>query len=276
MDDKVTIENDAQRLPAIDDEFGGVVVEMKQPMDSDVFRMLLKTSMSHWTLQGKKGVWIKLPIELSNLVDAAVKEGFWYHHAEPKYLMLLYWIPQTVNPIPGNASHIARVGAIVLNDKREMLVVQEKMGILRGIWKISTGIIHEGEDICVGVVREVKEETGIDTEFVEVLAFSQEHKVFFGKSEILFMCMMRPLSFDIQIQETEIEAAQWMPLEEYASQLSPHEKGLRKYITELCMAKVKGRYSGYLPVPVASDADGNPSYIYLNQGELNKKLNELS
>ncbi|PWA50532.1 bromodomain, NET domain protein [Artemisia annua] len=101
-------------------------------------------------------------------------EGFWYHHAEPSYLMLLYWIPETKNPIPGNASHIARVGAIVLNDKREhlilmeykiiylgyvscdhhmfnegyvyfskMLVVQEKMGHLRGVWKISTGITHE-------------------------------------------------------------------------------------------------------------------------------------
>lgn len=259
-----------QRLPATDDEFGGVVVEMKEHMDSDVFRTLLKASMLQWKLQGKKGVWIKLPIELSNLVDTAVKEGFSYHHAEPKYLMLLYWIPKTICPIPGNASHIARVGAIVLNDKREMLVVQEKMGILRGVWKISTGIIHEGEDISAGVVREVKEETGIDTEFVEVLAFSQEHKVFFGKSELLFLCMMRPLSLDIKIQETEIEAAQWMPLEEYASQLSPQEHGLRKYITELCIANIETDYSGFTPHKVTFDSDGNPSYIYLNKRDLNK------
>lgn len=46
-----------------------------------------------------------------------------YHHAEPKYLMLLYWIPKTINPIPANASHIARVGAIVLNDKREVYCI---------------------------------------------------------------------------------------------------------------------------------------------------------
>ncbi|PWA53477.1 nudix hydrolase 6-like protein [Artemisia annua] len=274
MMDQGTMENgveNVQRLPATDDEFGGVVVEMKEHMDSEVFHTLLKTSMSLWKLQGKKGVWIKLPIYLSNLVDAAVKEGFWYHHAEPSYLMLLYWIPETQNPIPGNASHIARVGAIVLNDKREMLVVQEKLGNLRGVWKISTGITHEGEDISVGVVREVKEETGIDTEFVEVLAFSQHHKVFFGKSELLFLCMMRPLSFDIKIQETEIEAAKWMPLEEYASQLSPQENGLRKYITELCIAKVDRDYSGFSPTLVTSYCDGNPSYIFLNKGDLNKQ-----
>nr|GEZ66634.1 NUDIX hydrolase 2-like isoform X1 [Tanacetum cinerariifolium] len=169
--------------------------------------------------------------------------------------MLLHWIPETINPIPSNASHIARVGAVVLNDKREMLVVQEKMGPLRGVWKISTGIIHQGEDISLGVVREVKEETGIDTKFVEVLAFSQEHKVFFGKSELLFLCMMRPLSFDIKIQETEIEAAKWMPLEEYAAQLSPQENGLRKYITDLCIAKVDRDYSGFSPILVKSDSD---------------------
>ncbi|XP_076907003.1 nudix hydrolase 10-like isoform X1 [Bidens hawaiensis] len=139
--DRSTSENgveDARKLPATDDEFGGVVVEMKEPMDPDVFRSLLKTSMSQWKLQGKKGIWIKPPIDLSNLVDTAVKEGFKFHHAEPEYLMLLKWIPNTKNPIPANASHIARVGAIVLNDKRE-----EKMGNLRRVWKISTGILHQ-------------------------------------------------------------------------------------------------------------------------------------
>ncbi|KVH99208.1 NUDIX hydrolase, conserved site-containing protein, partial [Cynara cardunculus var. scolymus] len=208
------------QLPAKEDLYGGVVVEMKENMDPDVFHALLKTSKLQWKLQGKKGVWIKLPINLVNLVETAIKEGFWYHHAEPKFLMLADWLPETTSTLPGNATHIARVGAIVLNDKQEILVVQEKLGGKTEVWKISTGILKQGEDIHVGVVREVKEETGvsfkpllcisiIDTEFVEVRAFSQEHDVFFGKSEVLFLCMMRPLSFDIQIQETEIKAAKW-------------------------------------------------------------------
>lgn len=40
--------------------------------------------------------------------------------------MLLNWIPKTPCPIPGNASHIARVGAIVLNDKREVHLCKEQ------------------------------------------------------------------------------------------------------------------------------------------------------
>ncbi|XP_060213085.1 nudix hydrolase 2-like [Lycium barbarum] len=66
---------------------------------------MLRASITQWTKQGKTAVWIKLPIEHAILVNAAVKEGFWYHHGEPTYLMLVYWIPQTPNTIPANASH---------------------------------------------------------------------------------------------------------------------------------------------------------------------------
>lgn len=36
----------------------------------------------------------------------------------------------------------------------------------------------------------------------------QIHKSFFDKSDLFFVCMLQPLSFDIQKQEQEIEAAQ--------------------------------------------------------------------
>lgn len=35
----------------------------------------------------------------------------------------------------------------------------------------------------------------------------QAHKAFFEKSDFFILCLLRPLSFDIQIQELEIEAA---------------------------------------------------------------------
>lgn len=39
-------------------------------------------------------------------------------------------------------------------------------------------------------------------------ACRQAHKSFFGKSDLFFLCILRPLSFDVQKQELEIEAAQ--------------------------------------------------------------------
>ncbi|GMP65018.1 hypothetical protein CsSME_00025996 [Camellia sinensis var. sinensis] len=176
--DQVVAENGVQQvelLAAVNDDHGGVIVEMKEPMDSEVFLSRLRASISKWKLQGKKGVWIKLPVGLVNLVEPAVKEGFWYHHAEPHYLMLVYWIPETANTIPANATHRVGVGAIVMNDKKELLVVQEKSGKFQGtgVWKIPTGVVDEGEDIFAAAAREVKEETGVsdETDDVFVLHF---------------------------------------------------------------------------------------------------------
>ncbi|PRQ32883.1 putative hydrolase [Rosa chinensis] len=153
--DQVCENGTAELLPATNDDHGGVIVDMKDAMEPQAFRALLRASIVQWRLQGKKGVWIKLPIELVNLVEMVVKEGFHYHHAEPHYLMLVYWIPETTNTIPANASHRVGVGAIILNDK------------------------NEGEDITVAAVREVKEETGwISLEEFAAQPVTQKHGLF--------------------------------------------------------------------------------------------------
>lgn len=38
-------------LPATNDEHGGVIVEMKEPMGSEVFTTLLRASVSEWRRQ---------------------------------------------------------------------------------------------------------------------------------------------------------------------------------------------------------------------------------
>lgn len=50
----------------------------------------------------------------------SAQEGFWYHHAEPKYIMLIYWIPRGAHTLPANASHRVYIGAFIMNDKREV------------------------------------------------------------------------------------------------------------------------------------------------------------
>ncbi|KAL1812976.1 hypothetical protein ACET3Z_023041 [Daucus carota] len=257
-------------LNAADDAFGGVVVEMKEPMNSDVFDTLLRASISQWREQGKKGIWLKLPIELANLVEAAVKQGFWYHHAEPTYIMLAYWIPETVHTLPANASHTVGIGAFIMNSKREILVVQENNGRFKGsgLWKLPTGTVDVGEDICEAAIREVKEETGINAEFMELLAVRQSHKVAFGKSDLFFACMLRPLSFDIQKQDSEIAAAKWMPFEEYAAQPYMQKNEHFKYIAKICAAKIENDYTGFCALPAtAASSRRRKSCLYFNNQE---------
>ncbi|KVI10602.1 nudix hydrolase 2-like [Cynara cardunculus var. scolymus] len=256
-------------LNASYDAYEGVTVNIKNNMDENVFTTLLQTSISQWRQQGKKGVWLKLSLELVNLVKPAVKEGFWYHHAEPTYLMLVYWIPETNCTLPYNASHRVGVAAFALNSKGEVLVVQEKTGRFKGkgIWKLPTGVVEEGEDICTAAIREVKEETGIDTEFVEVLAFRQCHKSFFSKSDLMFVCMLKPTSHDIEKQDSEIEAAQWMPVEEYANQpfVKKHESFDR--IAKICMGKKDDKFVGFTALPTSTATSAKKSYLYSNYQE---------
>ncbi|XP_056685782.1 nudix hydrolase 2 [Spinacia oleracea] len=265
-----------QLLSATEDEHRGLHVDMQDPMDSHLFASSLRSSLSYWTQLGKRAVWIKLPIQHNNLIEAAVKEGFWYHHAEPRYVMLAKWLPQDEpNTLPANASHRVSVGAFVINDKKQVLVVQEKNGMLRGkgVWKFPTGMANQGEDICAAAVREVKEETGIDTKFVQVLTFStfkflkihrEHHMAFFHKSDLFFVCLLQPLSFNIQVQETEVEAAQWMPFEEYAMQLFVQRYELLRYMVKICKARMDGQYSGFPAVAIKPSFRDGRQFIYFN------------
>ncbi|XP_019198486.1 PREDICTED: nudix hydrolase 2-like [Ipomoea nil] len=252
---------------AAEDAYGGVTVELSESsMDSGDFVTVLRASLSEWRNQGKKGVWMKLSIQLARFVDAAVKEGFWYHHAEATYLMLVYWIPHTPHTIPSNASHRVGIGAFVINQTGQLLVVQENNGEFKGkgVWKLPTGVVEQGEDICDAAVREVREETGIDTEFVEVLAFRQSHNSFFGKSDLFFVCMLRPLSLTIDKQDSEIEKAQWMGIDEYAAQPFVQKRDLFKNIAQICLAKKDKKYTGFSAVPTTTGFSAKNTYLYCN------------
>ncbi|GJZ12777.1 NUDIX hydrolase 8-like protein [Tanacetum coccineum] len=61
-------------LDAFDDEYDGVIVNPeKLPFDTNIFASVLHLSISIWRTQGKKGIWLKLPLEKCDLVPIAVK-----------------------------------------------------------------------------------------------------------------------------------------------------------------------------------------------------------
>lgn len=60
------------------------------------------------------------------------------------------------------------VGAIIL-DRGRALVVRRATEPLKGEWSIPGGVLELGETLRTGVVREAKEETGLDVLPVEVL-----------------------------------------------------------------------------------------------------------
>lgn len=63
-----------------------------------------------------------------------MQEGFWYHHAEPTYLMLVYWIPEIPHTIPANASHRVGIGALVMNDNGEVYYTASDSSIIISVF----------------------------------------------------------------------------------------------------------------------------------------------
>ncbi|XP_059275890.1 nudix hydrolase 8-like isoform X2 [Lycium ferocissimum] len=215
---------DVRILDASDDEYGGVLINPQTlPSNPNIFASVLCSSLSHWKMKGKKGVWLKIPVEKCDLVPIAVK----------------------------------------------VLVVQEKHSApaLSGLWKIPTGFINESEEIFTGVVREVKEETGIDTEFVEVMAFRHAHNVAFEKSDLFFVCLLRPLSTRIMVDDLEIQAAKWMPLVKFVEQPLIQADSMFRKIIDICIARLGKRYCGLSVHQLVSTFDGKLSSLYFNTVE---------
>eukprot|EP01018_Ginkgo_biloba_P023234 Gb_28825 [translate_table: standard] len=265
-------QQEPELLKAHEDKYDGVIVDLDNlHLDIAGFTSSLKASLSKWTREGKKGVWIKVPREHAKLVPAAIEEGFWYHHAESSHVMLAYWIPRSPCTLPANASHQVAIGAFVVNDKQEVLAVQEKNGPYKdsGLWKMPTGVIYQGEDIFAGAMREVKEETGIDAKFLEVVGIRHAHNALFGKSDLFFICMLQPLSNDIVVQESEISAAQWMRMEEFVAQPINQENELLRKMLDVCVASFEKRYKGFSAVKMASHSMGHPSVFYYNLKDMN-------
>ncbi|KAL6979061.1 hypothetical protein U1Q18_020727 [Sarracenia purpurea var. burkii] len=48
------------------------------------------------------------------------EDGFHFHHAEPKHLMMVYWNPETINTLLANANHRVGIGAFVMNENKEV------------------------------------------------------------------------------------------------------------------------------------------------------------
>ena len=61
--------------------------------------------------------------------------------------------------------HIVSAASIVLNEKNELLLIK---GPRRG-WEIPGGQVEEGESLTDAVIRETKEESGIDIRGCEIL-----------------------------------------------------------------------------------------------------------
>lgn len=91
-------------------------------------------------------------------------------------------------------------------------------------------------------MREVYEETGIKTEFRGILGFTEFKKAKFGLNDLYFLCLLKPVDYEINKCEDELEDAKWMDIDEYVSTESkmPFFKKLKQMIWFVSQAQKQG------------------------------------
>jgi ADP-ribose pyrophosphatase YjhB (NUDIX family) len=104
------------------------------------------------------------------------------------------------------------VSGLVQSPDGKWLVVKKKYGGLKGMWSLPAGFVKAGETADEAVIREIKEETGIDCAVKGLIGLRTG--VIQGEvSDNMIMFMLEPIGNEqIQHQEAELFEAKYIAI----------------------------------------------------------------
>ena len=208
-----------------EDRYAGVTIQNAHIKHTVLeFEIEIETILQNLT--NKKLLWIKLPIERSDLIPVLTCKDFIFHHCNERDITLVKKLIE--NPIiPTAVNHTLGVGVVVFSGKN-LLVIKDR---IYQTYKLPGGFIDDGENISQAVEREVLEETGIKIEFETIVSLGHFSPAQFGESNLYVIALAKPLSTQINIQDDEeILEARWIDVDEYLSRgdVLPYNKALVK------------------------------------------------
>jgi len=169
-----------------------------------------------YTNKEYNSVWIKLIGDQLNLLPFLRKQGFTLHNAQSDKAVMYKWLkPDKPNRIPAwTPATISIIAAVVHNGK--VLVVNEKSKKKNG-YKFVTGYVDEGETMEEAVIREVKEETGLDVVVKGLIGVRHLNRFKYGNHDISFAFLATPKTDNVDTvpDMEEIEKVSWITIEEF-------------------------------------------------------------
>ena len=182
------------------DSYRCAKIDLREKQNSDYFVnnqsnesaiLIISELISDLIKINAKAIWLYIPINLSHLITLFALKNFSFHHTEDNVLIMSKWLLNSKIRLPNYATHYFGVGGLIINQEGKILLVKEKNNFakLKGIWKIPTGLAEKGETIQIAVLREIKEETGLNAKFEGVFNFREAYPYLFDSSDIFFTCI---------------------------------------------------------------------------------------
>lgn len=181
------------------------------------FEKTLVEQQHIWKNAGYKALWFTLPTKYAHYISVLLKHELEVHHASSSEIVMIGDIKKDgKNTLPQASMQRLSAMGLVIDENNNVLVIKELYLPELG-YKLPSGWANPGEHIGECARREIKEETGIESEFIGIIAL-RHHALRAGSQSVgvlNFGCLMKPTSHEIQIQESEISEACWMPYDTF-------------------------------------------------------------
>lgn len=120
-------------------------------------------------------------------------------------------------PIQSFPEPAVGIGGIVFNRSDQVLLIKRDQAPARGLWSIPGGRQEAGESMAEACCREVKEETGLDVEVLQIVAVVERRIENFHYVIIDFLAELRDYDNIIPHAESDVSEAKWVDIHEIGS-----------------------------------------------------------
>ena len=105
------------------------------------------------------------------------------------------------------------VSGIVFNNQKQLLLIQRNQPPAMGLWSIPGGKLEAGESLLEACRREIKEETGLDTEVKNIVAVVERRVEGFHYVIIDYLAQLVDEEHNQPIARSDVSEARWVNLE---------------------------------------------------------------
>lgn len=198
--------------------------QLFQVTSTIIFLFFFVESLDYWTQEKRRAIWFKVSRTQAGWLPALAKNDFLFHHARNEFVMMYKWLPKhEPSAVPPFSHTMVGVGALVINDKNQVLVVSERNALIKDSWKLPGGYLEMNENLVEAAIREVLEETNIKCRFESVISLRHAHGAAFSCSDLYIVMKLIPETEEITKCEREIAKCMWMDLDEYMKHPNVHQ-----------------------------------------------------